>query len=66
MTKILPEIIQDRNDQSFLIFDIDKADANEKYEILAYKRNRSHVIFQPKLYGPCNMLHIRWAMVHSL
>ena len=43
MTKILPETFQDRNDQSILIFEIDKTDANEKYEILAYKRNRSHI-----------------------
>ena len=51
MTKILPETFQDRNDKSILTFDIDKTDANEKYEILAYKRNRSHVILQQKLYS---------------
>ena len=44
MTKILPEknlAIDHKNDRKeTLIFEIDKTDANEKYEIQAFKKNR--------------------------
>ena len=44
MTKILPEknlAFDNKNsEKETLIFEIDKTDANEKYEIQAFKRNR--------------------------
>lgn len=46
MTKILPETLQDGRKQSTLIFVIDKTDTNEKYQIEAYKRNRSQSTIQ--------------------
>ena len=45
MTKILPEknlaIDHEHSQKETLIFEIDKTDANEKYEIQAFKKNRS-------------------------
>ena len=44
MTKILPEknlaIDHENFQKEILIFEIDKTDANEKYEIQAFKKNR--------------------------
>ena len=43
MTKILPEknlAFDYENSEETLIFEIDKTDANEKYEIQTFKRNR--------------------------
>ena len=44
MTKILPEknlaFDNENSKKETLIFEIDKTDANEKYEIQAFKRNR--------------------------
>ena len=43
MTKILPEknlAFDENSEKETLIFEIDKTDTNEKYEIQAFKRNR--------------------------
>ena len=44
MTKILPEnnlaFDYENSKKETLIFEIDKTDANEKYQIQAFKRNR--------------------------
>ena len=69
MTKISPEknlAIDHKNDQKeTLIFEIDKTDANEKYEIQAFKkdrfsrkRTRIKFLFEISDYGEAWLLYV--------